>query len=420
MSSSSITPAALSVLAPTSPSESTVLAPSTTSRDSDGDMAERADTPTTKDDRSNAKVSCCNAFSVVHNVDSSQISSSAAGPAIIDAPSNNKRKRDDAREDPVSDDDFLDPEIEEEMVELDGSDSDEPATKVAKTSANKDGKKPTIKKQTQKESVNDVWGGEELNKRINAEERRRANTSSGSSKLLKALRKSNTIPLPKHSSSNIIGSQKVSLGAEMPKISYPYNRRQLLQDVKHVDQYLTNITEIEIKVEGDNEEVEVLALPRSTKVIRVTELPAGKGGEKAHLDDIRKKPDWFPHITIKEEKDEQGRTIVLRKKVEPEKLVELRTEKMERKRKNKGGKGRGKKRQSVFEKAEARKDAKGGATVKDKARRDAEAAETERNLVAVRKATNAAKEALWNKRVNKAAQKDVDDDPAHVDDNLGL
>ncbi|KAF2641739.1 hypothetical protein P280DRAFT_516759 [Massarina eburnea CBS 473.64] len=249
-----------------------------------------------------------------------------------------------------------------DAINMHGTLEDEykPALKVAKTKANKDGKTRIQKKDRMPLPRVEPWGGAELDKHIKAEQRFFAAKSNQPGNLVKFLRKSSAFEKPMHFKSNAVGTQKVSImpkGSGFPILAKPYQKREILEDVKNVDKVLAlekhpmkPTLELKTTTKETNSNVEILSLPPSMKIIRVTNKMKGAGGETASLDDIRKKPTWFPHIKIMVEKDSRGCTVAHREKIEPERLEDLRNEHMKReKASKKATRGHGRKNTAQLE-----------------------------------------------------------------------
>ncbi|PVH96620.1 hypothetical protein DM02DRAFT_631824 [Periconia macrospinosa] len=132
---------------------------------------------------------------------------------------------------------------------------------------------------------------------------------------------------------NAVGVQKVSIGASFNSNPDPYKRRNILEDAKKVDADLELEAaqsrakpkpEVEIRVDENDPDVEIILCPGVVRWVRITNKMHNDGGERALLSEIRKRPDHYPHIKVEDSKDDQGRTVIRRRKVDPETLEELR------------------------------------------------------------------------------------------------
>lgn len=139
---------------------------------------------------------------------------------------------------------------------------------------------------------------------------------------------------------NAVGVQKVSIGASIDSGPDPYKRRKIIEDAKQVDAKLAKEEarpgakpklEVETRIDENDPEVEIIRCPVAVRWVRITNKMHNEGGERALMSEIRKNPDRYPHITIEDGKDEQGRTVIRRRRMEPEVLEELRAAEEKRK-----------------------------------------------------------------------------------------
>lgn len=161
-------------------------------------------------------------------------------------------------------------------------------------------------------------------------------------KLAKLFKAHQRAPVPKPAkvnlkSRNTAATQKVSIGASFDSTPDPWKHRKIIEDAKAVDQKMAKEKEraspkpqIEIRTDDNDPEVEIISCPGSVRWVRITNQMHNAGGERARMSQIHSNPGHYPHITIDEGKDDQGRTVVRRRKIEPEMLEELRAAQQER------------------------------------------------------------------------------------------
>ncbi|CAI6336193.1 unnamed protein product [Periconia digitata] len=144
-------------------------------------------------------------------------------------------------------------------------------------------------------------------------------------------RNSTNVVLP----GNPVRKQKVSVGANIEKGYDPFRRRDIIDDAKKVTAELATQPvlpedKMDTFIDKNDPEYEIIHSPLRIRYVRVTTKPINSGGEKALLDDVRKNPGHYPHITFEQEKDALGRLVYRRRKIDPEHLEELREAERER------------------------------------------------------------------------------------------
>jgi hypothetical protein len=212
--------------------------------------------------------------------------------------------------------------IDSYQQELSESYSHMPPREAAK---NKEGSK-------ERWSREDPWGGKQLDKLVRTEQKRLASQGSANANLMKMAKNDRQAARPVLQKFNAVGTTKVSIGAQITRPYDFYAGRRLKEKIEAGEMEEprplngaepTPKPKVESKPLPDDPDTEVLMLPRSTKIIRVTAVGKCNSGEMAHLSEIRAKPEHYPHIKILDEKNDRGCTIVTRKKIEPKTFEDL-------------------------------------------------------------------------------------------------
>lgn len=125
-----------------------------------------------------------------------------------------------------------------------------------------------------------------------------------------------------------VPKQQVPIGADMPYVRNYYQRQEVLEDTKKVDERI----KMEMKVEEHptDADVTIIHCPTLTTQIRITNTPISLNGEKASIEDVQKEPKMYPHISF-HGKDNEGRMLVHRRKMGRAVLGVIRAENKRRK-----------------------------------------------------------------------------------------